>query len=301
MKVLVSGSSGLVGSALVPFLSLGGNDVVRLVRRAPRDEREIEWDPERGVRDAARLEGLDAVVHLAGENIAAGRWTEERMRRIRESRVLGTKTLCEALAHCRERPGVLVSASAIGFYGDRGTELLTEVSASGAGFLADVCRAWEGATGIAADAGIRVVNARSGMVLSKAGGALRRMLVPFSLGLGGRIGSGFQFVSWIALDDLRDALVHALQTSALSGPVNMVAPNPVTNREFTRALAHVLQRPAIFPLPAFAARVLLGKMADELLLASQRVLPERLRETGFRFTYPELEGALRHVLARPRR
>ncbi len=301
MKVLVSGSSGLVGSALVPFLSDGGNDVLRLVRRAPRDEREIEWDPERGIRDAARLEGLGAVVHLAGENIAAGRWTEERMRRIRESRVLGTKTLCEALARCRERAGVLVSASAIGFYGDRRTELLTEASASGAGFLADVCRAWEGATGAAADAGIRVVNARVGLVLSKRGGGLRRMLVPFSLGLGGRIGSGYQFMSWIALDDLRDALVHALQESALSGPVNMVAPNPVTNREFTRALARVLRRPAIFPLPAFAARVLLGKMADELLLASQRVLPERLRETGFRFAYPELEGALRHVLGRPRK
>jgi len=298
MKILVSGSSGLVGSALVPFLTTGGHQVERLVRGKPRDEREIAWDPSRGVADPARMEGFDAVVHLAGENIAAGRWTTERMRRIQGSRIQGTKTLCETLARVQRRPAVLVAASAVGFYGDRGNELLTETSASGVGFLAELCRAWEGATAPAADAGMRVVNLRIGVVLSARGGALARMLLPFRLGLGGRIGNGNQFMSWIALDDLVAAIQHTIRSLALAGPVNAVAPNPVSNREFTRVLAGVLHRPAIAPLPAFAARTLLGKMAEELLLASQRVVPDRLTAADFRFRWPDLEGALRHVLGR---
>jgi hypothetical protein len=298
MKVLVSGSSGLVGSALVAALARGGDEVLRLVRR-PAGASELAWDPARGVAEPARLEGVQAVVHLAGENIAAGRWTAERKTRLRESRVQGTRTLAQAMACARRRPAVLVSASAIGFYGDRGSELLSETSSGGAGFLAELCRDWEDATAPAADAGIRVVNLRIGVVLSASGGALARMLLPFRLGLGGRIGSGNQFMSWITLEDLVAVIRHALATSALSGPLNAVAPSPLQNREFTRVLAHVLRRPAIAPLPAFAAKLLLGEMAEELLLSGQRVTPERLLSTGFRFAHPELEGALRHVLGRP--
>jgi uncharacterized protein (TIGR01777 family) len=298
MKILVSGSSGLVGSALLPALAAAGDEVVRLVRRKSENEREIGWDPARGVSEPERLEGFDGVVHLAGEGIAAGRWTAERQKRIRESRVVGTRVLCEALARTRHRPAVLVAASAVGAYGDRGNELLSESSPRGAGFLAEVCRDWEAATAPAADVGVRVVSLRTGIVLAKHGGALAKMLLPFRLGLGGPIGNGNQFMSWIALDDHVAAIRYALVAGALSGPVNAVAPNPVQNREFTRVLARVLRRPAIFPLPAFAARILLGKMADELLLSGQRVVPERLSSAGFIFAHPQLEGALRHVLDR---
>jgi uncharacterized protein (TIGR01777 family) len=238
------------------------------------------------------------VVHLAGENIAAGRWTPARKAEIRRSRVEGTRRLCEALAHLPHPPKVLVSASAVGVYGDRGTEILTEESARGTGFLAEVCQEWEMATEPASQGGIRVVNLRFGMILSPAGGALRKMLLPFRLGAGGRVGSGDQFVSWVALDDAIGIVYQALCEETVRGPVNAVAPGPVTNAKFARTLARVLRRPALVPLPAFAARLVFGEMADALLLAGARVMPARLQASGYRFRFPELEGALRHLLGR---
>ncbi|MCS6851549.1 MAG: TIGR01777 family oxidoreductase [Gemmataceae bacterium] len=299
MNVLVSGSHGLIGSALVPLLTSGGHRVRRLVRVPAQAEGDaIAWDPERGLLDAAQLAGIDAVVHLAGENIASGRWTAAKKLRIRDSRVGPTRRLCEALARGTPPPRVLVSASAIGYYGSRGDELLTEESPPGSGFLATVCLDWERATQPARDAGIRVVNLRIGVVLSPAGGALAQMLLPFRLGVGGTIGDGHQFMSWIALDDLIGAIQHVLVTDRLSGPVNAVAPNPVTNREFTKTLGKVLGRPTILPMPAFAARLLFGELADELLLSSARVQPVQLLQTDYVFRFPHLEGALRHLLGK---
>jgi uncharacterized protein (TIGR01777 family) len=301
MHVLVTGSTGLVGSALVPFLTTGGHQVTRLVRSTPRSGAdEVQWDPARGSVATPGLEGADAVVHLAGENIASGRWTDEKKARIRDSRVRGTRVLCEALAELAEPPKVLVSASAIGYYGDRGDRVLREDSPPGDDFLAEVCRGWEDATQPARQRGIRVVNLRLGMVLSPAGGALGKMLMPFKLGLGGIIGSGEQYMSWIALDDVIGAIYHALITEGLQGPVNAVAPQPVTNREFTRTLGRVLGRPTLFPLPAFVARTVFGEMADALLLASTRVDAARLRETDYAFRFAELESALRHLLGKTR-
>jgi uncharacterized protein len=296
MHVVVSGSRGLVGSALVPFLTTGGHRVTRLVRGAPANPDEAAWNPARGLAEASRLAGVDAVVHLAGENIAAERWTPARKAEIRQSRVEGTRNLCESLARLAQPPKVLVSASAIGFYGDRGTQTLTEESGAGSGFLPDVCREWEAATEPASRAGIRVINLRFGMVLSAAGGALQEMLPPFKFGLGGRIGSGAQFMSWIAIDDAVGAIRHALSAESLGGPMNVVAPTPVTNAEFTRTLARVLRRPAFMPIPSFVARLAFGEMADALLLASARVIPIRLQESDYHFRFPELEGALRYLL-----
>jgi uncharacterized protein len=287
-----------MGSALVPFLTGGGHRVTRLVRGPTGGTDELSWSLAEGLPDDPRLQTLDGVIHLAGENIASGRWTEARKTEIRRSRVEGTRRLCESLARLRPMPRILVSASAIGIYGDRGDELLTEESPSGTGFLAEVCRAWEESTGAASRAGVRVVQLRFGMILSPAGGALRKMLLPFKFGAGGRIGNGSQFMSWIALDDALGAVDHALVTGSLQGPVNAVAPAPVTNAEFTRTLARVLSRPALAPLPEFAARLAFGEMADALLLASQRVVPSRLQTAGYRFQYPELESALRHLLGR---
>lgn len=299
MKVLVTGASGLVGSALVPLLTAGGHTVARLVRSPPRPSvAEVQWNPETGIREIASLEGMDAVVHLAGENIAGGRWTAERKARIRDSRVTGTRTLCETLARLARPPKVLVSASAIGYYGDRGGEVLRETSAPGLGFLPEVCRAWEEATEPAAQKGIRVVLLRIGVVLSPAGGALAKMLFPFKLGAGGIIGSGQQYMSWIGLDDIIGAIHHTLMTDALQGPVNVVAPRPVTNRDFTKTLGRVLGRPTLFPMPAFAARLAFGEMADALLLASTRVEPARLMAANYAFRHPDLEGALRHLLGK---
>jgi hypothetical protein len=269
-----------------------------MVRGAPAGPDEVAWDPARGLAEPARLNGVDAVVHLAGANIAAGRWTPARKAEIRQSRVEGTRSLCEALARLAHPPRVLASASAVGYYGDRGAETLTEDSAAGTGFLADVCRAWEAATQPASRAGIRVVNLRFGMILTPAGGALGKMLLPFKLGAGGRIGSGEQFMSWITLDDAIGAVHHALCEESVRGPVNVAAPAPVSNAEFTRTLARVLRRPALFPLPAFAARLLFGEMADALLLGSARVVPARLQAAGYGFRLPELEGAIRHLLGR---
>lgn len=298
MRVAVSGSTGLVGSEVVDSLSTEGHVVVRIVRRASASgERAVRWDPEKGEVDAAGLEGLDAVVHLAGENVGSGRWTAARKDAIRDSRVKGTRLLCDTLAKLARPPKTLVCASAIGIYGDRGEDVLTEESPAATGFLPGVCREWEAASGAAARKGIRVVALRIGMVLSPKGGALPRMLPLFRAGLGGVIGDGRQYVSWVAIDDLPPILLHALQCGALSGPVNAVAPRPVTNREFTEALGKVLSRPTPLPVPAFALRLAVGReMADTLLLASARVIPRRLEETGYRFLFPELPAALHHLL-----
>jgi uncharacterized protein (TIGR01777 family) len=298
MRVAVTGASGLIGSALVPFLRSGGHEVLRLVRREA-GEGEARWDPATGYVDAAALDGMDAVVHLAGENIAAGRWTVRRKRRIRESRVRGTRVLADALAGMPVPPAALLSASATGYYGDRGDEELDESSGPGEGFLAGLCRDWEGAAAPASRVGMRVVTLRLGVLLTPAGGALAKMLPPFRLGLGGRIGPGTQYVAWIGMDDLLAALLHVLANPSLEGPVNLVAPRPVTNAELARALGRVLRRPAAIPLPAPVARLLLGEMADEALLASARVVPARLLESGLAFRDAEIEGALRRLLGRP--
>ena len=298
MKVLVSGASGFVGSRLTARLTDDGHQVTRLVRSHPKPERaEIQWDAAAGGLEPSALAGFDAVVHLAGENISQGRWTDAKKARIRHSRVRGTQLLAQTLARPAGRPKVLVTASAIGFYGNRGDEQLDEQSPPGSGFLADVCRQWESATEPAAEAGIRVVPLRLGLVLSSTGGALAKMLPIFRLGLGGPLGSGRQYVSWITLDDVIGAIQHAIAADSLRGPVNAVAPHPVTNREFTRALGRALRRPALLPVPAFALRVILGQMANELLLASTRVVPRRLLDSGFRFRDPGLESALKRVLA----
>lgn len=301
MKIIVSGASGLIGRALVASLLTQGHQVTTLVRResqhdARADVNAVAWNPATGELEAARLVGHDALVHLAGESIAEGRWTDEKKRRIRASRIDSTRLLAETLAQLQTRPRTFVCASAIGYYGDRGAEVLTEASAPGADFLAHVCRDWEAATEPARAAGIRTVNLRFGVVLSAAGGALAKMLMPFKLGVGGRVGSGKQYMSWIALADAVGAIEHALLNETLSGPVNVVAPQPVTNSEFTHALGHALGRPTLLPVPAFGLRLALGEMADALLLSSARVEPAQLKSAGYEFKYPQLDAALRDVL-----
>ncbi len=296
MNILVTGATGLVGSALIPFLTTGGHRVLRLVRRSTGRDDEVTWNPDTNSIDATKLEGLDAVVHLAGENIATGRWTASKKARIRDSRVNGTRLLSETLAKLKRPPKSLVGASAIGFYGDRGDEMMTELSSHGPSFLCDVCRDWEQATEPARLAGVRVVNLRIGVVLTPRGGALAKMLLPFKLCAGGVVGSGRQFMSWIAIDDVIGVIHHAMTTESLSGPVNAVSPNPVTNRDFTKTLGRALSRPTIFPMPAFVAKLAFGEMGDELLLASTRVMPERLQASGYEFRFPELTAALNHLL-----
>ncbi|MDX6270922.1 MAG: uncharacterized protein QOD28_2145 [Acidobacteriota bacterium] len=301
MKIIVTGSSGLIGSALVTALVARGDEVTCLVRGAAHPQRadgarEVLWNPARGELDAAELEGHDAAIHLAGDPIAEGRWTEEKKRRIRDSRVQGTSLLAGALAKLKTPPRVLLSASAVGYYGNRGAETLTEASATGTDFLSGVCREWEAATEAAKAAGIRVVRLRFAVVFSGTGGALAKMLTPFKLGAGGKLGSGKQYMSWVALDDALGAILHALAHEELEGAVNVVAPQQVTNAEFTKTLGGVLGRPTLFAVPAFAARLAFGEMADAALLASQRAEPSRLKATNYQFKYPELEGALRHAV-----
>jgi len=298
MNIVITGASGFIGTALVSSLRAAGNKITPLVRYHPSArEQALYWDPAGGKLESAGLENRDAVIHLAGESIT-GRWTAGKKQRIRSSRIEGTKLLASTLAELLHKPKVLVCASAIGYYGDRGDEVLREESPPGKSFLADTCVEWEAAAKPAADAGIRVVHLRIGVVLHPKGGALKQMLLPFKLGAGGIIGSGKQWWSWIALDDLVGAFEHALANQSLRGPVNAVAPQPATNAEFTRTLGRVLSRPTIFPMPVFAARLALGEMADELLLASARVEPARLAASGYAFRHPQLEPALRHLLGK---
>jgi len=296
MRVLISGASGLLGSAIVRALETKGAVTTRLVRGSASGNNQILWEPGKPLTLPSRFE---AVIHLAGESVV-GRWTAAKKARIRDSRVQGTRTLAEALARMETKPQVLVAASAIGYYGNRGDEVLTEASPSGTGFLAEICREWEAASESAERAGVRVVHIRTGVVLSKHGGALGKMLLPFRLGLGGRLGSGRQWCSWIHVDDIVGAVLCVLNTDTLRGAVNLVSPNPATNAEFTLALGNALSRPAILPVPAFALRLALGEMGDEALLASQRVLPARLLETGYQFSFRELEPALADILRKKR-
>jgi uncharacterized protein len=307
LRVAISGASGLLGARLTRELERRGHRVVHLVRRAPRSvtgdggepaqREEVRWSTERGLEPSPAAEGLDALVHLAGESIAGGRWTAERKRAIRDSRVEGTRALVRSFEALARPPRALVCASATGYYGDRGDQALDEGSPSGAGFLAEVCVAWEHAACAAEARGVRVVRTRFGVVLGAGGGALERMILPFKLGLGGRLGSGDQYLPWIALDDAVRALVRAVEDPDLAGPVNLVGPAEATNRDLTRALGRVLRRPTLLPVPAPALRLVLGReMADQLLLASTRVRPARLLALGFRFEHATLEGALRAVL-----
>jgi uncharacterized protein (TIGR01777 family) len=294
LRVAVSGASGMVGKQLCAFLTTGGHQVRRIVRgKANHEHLDVAWNTKDGTLDTEFLNGVDAVVHLAGENIAAGRWTAERKRAIRESRVEGTRQIAEALAKLPVKPKVLIAASAIGYYGSRGPEALDESSAPGRGFLAETCVAWEEATKPAELAGIRVVHLRIGLVIAAAGGVLAKLRTPFSLGLGGPVGSGRQGMSWIALDDLIASVLHCIKHEQISGAVNAVAPDPRSNRDFGRTLGHVLRRPAFAPLPAPVVSALFGEMGRELLLRGAFVQPKRLLETGFRFDHPKLQ----HVLA----
>ncbi len=293
MRVAVTGASGLIGSALVPVLREAKHEVLSLVRRTPTHADEAQWDPAAGTIDVDALQGVDAIVHLAGENIGQ-RWTETSRRRILDSRVQGTRLVAETAAALDPQPALL-AASAMGFYGQQGDQEFTESSPRGQGFLADVVDAWERAAEVAREAGVRVVQFRQGLVLSKDGGALGRMLLPFRLGVGGRIGGGRQWWSWVAIDDLAAAYLFALERP-LDGLYNLAAPGVVRNADFVDALGNVLSRPTIFPLPGFAVRLAFGEMGEEMLLGGQRIDSERLRGEGFEFAYPELEGALEHVL-----
>jgi len=295
MRVLIAGASGLVGSALIPALEAEGYEVTRLVRKLAGTG-EIEWHPNNDQLDTAQLEGFDAVINLAGENIAGGRWTDDQKRKIRDSRVNGTHLLSEAIVKLSTRPGVFVCASATGIYGDRDDEILDEQSDSGGGFLAGVCREWEQATAPAVAAGVRTVNLRFGPILAREGGMLAKLLTPFKMGMGGKVGSGKQYISWVAIEDAVGAIKIALSDESIRGPLNVVSPNPVTNEVFTKTLGHVLSRPTALAIPAFAAKLAFGEMADEMLLTSQRVVPKRLIEAGYEFQQPELEGALRKHL-----
>lgn len=299
MKILISGASGLVGTTLSALLKAGGHDVYALVRRAARKATEISWYPDDGSIDSDKLEGFDAVIHLAGESIAGRRWNEAFKQTVLTSRINSTRLLATALCRLKSPPAVLISASAIGIYGDRGQNVLTEQDPPGEGFLTEVCKAWESESEPVKACGIRLVNPRIGIVLSRQGGALAKMLPPFELGLGGVMGPGSQIMSWIAIDDLARAFQHCLETDSLSGPVNFTAPQPASNREFTRSLGKVLNRPTLMQVPEFALKLGLGpEMAQALLLDSTDVRPAQLLQSGFEFQYPELEPALKHVLGR---
>jgi uncharacterized protein len=299
MKVLITGANGFIGSHLTLALARQRHEVVRLTRGAPdpNDPRQFHWDPEKNEIDERCLEGVDAVIHLAGESIAAGRWNEEQKRRILESRVLGSRLLIDAISRRGDKPKAFVAASAIGYYGDRGAEELDEASQPGHDYLAQVVQAWEAETRRAAELGLRLLQLRFGVVLGREGGALAKMLLPFQLGLGGRIGSGQQFMSWITVQDLVRAVLFLLEQSTASGAYNVTAPNPVTNAQFTQSLGRALSRPTVFPMPAFAARLAFGEMADALLLGGQKALPARLKAAGFQWEAPYIGEGLSKVLA----
>lgn len=296
MRIAITGSHGLIGSALAVALQARGDRVVRLVRDASGGAGDVAWDPAGGHIDAGGLEGVDAVIHLAGESLVS-RWTAEQKKKIRESRLLGTRVLADALAGLHARPRVMIGASAVGYYGDRGDEVLTETSGPGTGFLAELCQEWEGAASPVRAAGIRLAHPRFGIVLAGQGGVLAKMAPVFRLGAGGPLGHGRQYLPWIALDDVVGAILFAVDRSDLDGPINVVAPKPVTNREFTSALGRALGRPALIPVPAAALRALFGEMADEALLTSERVEPARLAGAGYVFRLADLDAALRHALA----
>jgi uncharacterized protein len=296
MKVLITGASGLIGTELQKSFAAKGYDMLLASRKEPEDDRHIQWDIDTGFAEPERLEGIDAVVHLAGENISGLRWTEEKKNAIRDSRVFGTRSVVDAISKLKQKPKVFIASSAIGFYGERGDEEVTESSAAGLNFLADVSKEWEAESRRAEDAGVRTVLLRTGIVLSKDGGALGTMLTPFRLGVGGVIGSGKQWMSWISMDDHIAAINYAIENENLRGAVNSVSPNPVTNEEFTKTLGDVLYRPTFLPLPEFAVSMLFGEMGDALLLASTKVLPKRLQNAGFEFKYPQLKQAIEHAV-----
>lgn len=296
MKVLITGASGLIGSELQKSFAAKGYDMLLASRKEPTDEHHIQWDIEDGFAEPEKLEGLDAVVHLAGESISAIRWTDEKKKAIRDSRVLGTRSVVDAISKLKQKPKVFIASSAIGFYGERGDEEVTESSAAGKTFLAETSREWEAESRRAEDAGIRTVLLRTGIVLSKDGGALGTMLMPFKLGVGGVVGSGKQWMSWISMDDHIAAINFAIENENLRGAVNSVSPNPVTNEEFTKTLGEVLYRPTFLPLPEFAVSMVFGEMGDALLLASTKVLPKRLEDAGFEFKYSDLKPAIEHAV-----
>lgn len=296
MKILITGASGLIGTALQKFFSEKGYEMLLAGRGKPEKPNEIQWDIENGFAEPERLEGLGVVIHLAGETVSGLRWTEEKKKAIRDSRVLGTRNVVETISELEEGPKLLISASGMDFYGDRGDEIMTESSKAGDTFLAEVCKAWEAEARRAEDAGVRTVLLRSGIVLSKDGGALATMLTPFKFGVGGVVGSGKQWMSWISLDDLVRVVNFVIENESIRGAVNNVSPNPVTNEEFTKTLGEVLYRPTILPLPEFAVNFVLGEMGDALLLDSRRIAPKRLLDAGFEFKYPDLKPAIEHAV-----
>ena len=298
MRILITGASGLIGKAVEKSFEKKGHEMLLASRSEPRDERYVQWNPDTGFADAdlARLEGLDAVVHLAGESVSGLRWTEEKKKAIRDSRVLGTRSMIETFDRLERKPRAFISGSAIGFYGSRGDEVMTESSAAGKTFLAETCKEWEAESRRAEDLGIRTVLLRTGIVLSKDGGALATMMTPFKLGVGGVVGSGKQWMSWISLDDVVGIINFALVNDSVRGAVNVVAPNPVRNEEFTKTLGSVIYRPTFLPLPAFAVHMVFGEMGDALLLDSTRVIPKRLLDNGYEFRFPDLRPALEHAV-----
>jgi len=296
MKILITGATGLIGKALQKSLRERGHELLLASRKEPKDNSYIQWDPENGFADAGRLEGIDAVVHLAGESISALRWTDEKKKAIRDSRVLGTRNIVDTISDLKERPRVMVAASAIGFYGDRGDEELTETSKAGKNFLAEVSREWEAEARRAEDSGVRTVLLRTGIVLSKDGGALGTMLTPFKFGLGGVIGDGKQWMSWISLHDHIEVINFALENENIRGAVNSVSPHPVTNQEFTAIMGEVLYRPTFIPLPEFAVHLAFGEMGEALLLDSTKVIPKRLMDAGFKFKFPDLKKAIENAV-----
>ena len=298
MRILITGASGLIGKALRPSLEPKGYELILASRREPKDPQHVQWNPDTGFAelDLSRLEGLDAVIHLAGENVSGLRWTEEKKKAIRDSRVFGTRSLIETFDKLKAKPKVFISGSAIGFYGDRGDEVMTESSPAGKTYLSEVCKEWEAESRRAEDMGIRTVLLRTGIVLSKDGGALATMMTPFKLGVGGVVGSGKQWMSWISLDDVVGMINFALENESVRGAVNVVAPNPVTNEEFTKTLGSVLYRPTFLPLPEFAVHMVFGEMGDALLLDSTRVIPKRLQDNGYEFRFTDLKPALEHAV-----